>query len=78
MLHLDANPITINIWLQSYKEFVNAQNNIKHRILNIILANISKTISDIRLIPRDHVTYIHNYDCILSSSAYRYIQIGFM
>ena len=38
-------PLQLDIWLQSYEEFVNAKNNIKHRNLNI------------RLIPLDHVTY---------------------
>ena len=51
-------PFKLEIWLQSYDEFVNAQNNIKQKNLNTVLANISKSISDIQLIPLDHVTNV--------------------
>ena len=49
-------PLKLDVWLQSYEEYINAKNNIKQKILNTVFANISKTISDIRLIPLDHVT----------------------
>ena len=35
-------PLLLDIWLQSYKEFINATNNIKQRNLNTVFANISK------------------------------------
>ena len=38
-------PWKLHIWLQSYKEFVDAKNNIKQTKLNAVFANISKTIS---------------------------------
>ena len=45
MLHFYANPLQLDIWLQSYEEFVNAKNNIKQRNWNTVFANISKPIS---------------------------------
>ena len=45
MLHVDANPLQLDVWLQSYEEFDNAKNNIKQRNLNPVFANISKTTS---------------------------------
>ena len=42
MPHCDANTIQLDIWLQSYEEFVNAKNNIKQRNLNTVFANISE------------------------------------
>ena len=45
MHNFDANPFQLNIWLQSYKEFVDAKNNIKQRNLKTVFAYISKTIS---------------------------------
>ena len=38
-------PFKLDIWLQSYEDFVNAKNNIKHKNLNTVFANISKTTS---------------------------------
>ena len=38
-------PLQLDIWLQSYEEFVNAKNNIKERNWNTVFANISKPIS---------------------------------
>ena len=36
MLHFDANPIKKwIIWLQSYDQFINTKNNIKHTVINI-------------------------------------------
>ena len=43
VLHLDANPLQLDIWLQSYDGFDNAKNNMKQRNLNTGFANISKT-----------------------------------
>ena len=45
MLHFDANPLQLDIWLQSYEGFDNVKNNIKQRNLNTVFANISKTTS---------------------------------
>ena len=42
MLHFDANPIKLDIWVQSYEEF----------------ATVFANISDLQLIPFDHVTCI--------------------
>ena len=51
-------PLELDIWLQSYDAFVNTKNITKQNNLNTVFANISSTIiSDIRLIPLDHVTY---------------------
>ena len=41
---LMQTPLQLDIWLQSYKAFVNAKNNIKQRNLNTVFTNISKTI----------------------------------
>ena len=38
-------PSQLDIWLQSYEEFVNAKNNINQRTWNTVFANISKPIS---------------------------------
>ena len=38
-------PLQLDIWLQSYEEFVNAKNNLKQRNWNTVSANISKPIS---------------------------------
>ena len=38
-------PLELDIWLQSYEQFINTENNIKQRNLNSFFANISKTIS---------------------------------
>ena len=38
-------PLQLDIWLQSYKDFFNAKNNIKQRNWNTIFANISKPLS---------------------------------
>ena len=59
MLHFDANPIyNLDIWLQSYEEFVDAKNNIKQKELEHCFCQYLKTnIADIRLIPLDHVTF---------------------
>ena len=45
MLHFDANPLQLDIWLQSYDGFDKANNIMKQRNLNTVLANISKTTS---------------------------------
>ena len=50
---LMQSPLKLDIWLQSYEGFDNAKNNMKERNLNTVFANIS----DIRLIPLNHVTY---------------------
>ena len=42
MLHFDANPLQLDIWLQSYEGFDKAKNNMKQMNLNTVLANISK------------------------------------
>ena len=42
---LMQTPLQLDIWLQSYEEFVNAKNNIKQRNWNTVFANISKPIS---------------------------------
>ena len=41
-------PLKLDIWVQSYEDFVNAKNNIKQKNLNI------------RIIPLDHVTLVAN------------------
>ena len=56
MLNFDANPIDSDIKLQSYDQFINAENNKKQNNLTSFFANISKTICDIQLIHLDHVT----------------------
>ena len=56
MLRFDANTITIRYLVTGYEEFVNAKNINKQRNLNTVFANIAKTLSDIRLIPLDHVS----------------------
>ena len=38
-------PLKLDIWLQSYEEFVNAKNNIKQKNLDTVFANILKTTS---------------------------------
>ena len=40
---LIQTPLQLEIWLQSYEEFVNAKNDIKQRNLNTVFANISTT-----------------------------------
>ena len=45
MLHFDANPLQLDIWLQSYEGFDNAKNNMKQKHLNTVFVNISKTAS---------------------------------
>ena len=51
-------PLQLDIWLKSYAGFDNAKNNIKQRNLNPVFHQYLKNnISDIRLIPLDHVTY---------------------
>ena len=52
-------PFKLDIWLQSYERFDNAKNNMKEKNLKTVFANISKTTSRHRLIPLDHVTYLH-------------------
>ena len=42
---LMQTPLQLDIWLQSYEEFVNAKKNIKQRNWNTVFANISKLIS---------------------------------
>ena len=37
-------PLQLDVWLQSYEEFVGAKNNMKQRNLNTVIANILKTI----------------------------------
>ena len=44
---LMQTPFQLDIWLQSYAGFDNAENNIKQRNLNPVFANISKTTSPI-------------------------------
>ena len=44
----------MDIWLQSYDEFVIAKNNIKHCFCQYLKNNMA----DIRLIPLDHVTNV--------------------
>ena len=39
-------PLELDIWLQSYKQFINAENNIKQWNYNSFFVNISKTISE--------------------------------
>ena len=41
---LRQTSLKLDIWLQSYKQFVNTENNIKQKNLNTVFANISKTI----------------------------------
>ena len=43
------------IWLQSYEQFRNTQNNIKQKDLNSFFADLKNNICNIRLIPLDHV-----------------------
>ena len=50
-------PLQLDVWLQSYKRFDNAKNNMKQRNLNTVFAISQKQHPDIRLIPLDHVTY---------------------
>ena len=38
-------PLKLDIWLQSYEQFIKAENNIKQKNLNSFFANISKTLS---------------------------------
>ena len=63
MLHFDANPITMDIWLQSYEGFNNAKNNMKQRNLNehCFCQYLKNNIPDIRLIPLDHVYVLRNW-----------------
>ena len=42
---LMQTPLRLDIWLQSYEGFDNANNNMKQRNLNTVFANITKTIS---------------------------------
>ena len=42
---LMQTPLQLDIWLQSYEEFVNAKNKVKQRNWNTVFANISKPIS---------------------------------
>ena len=46
----------MDIWLQSYEEFVNAKNNIK-QFEHCFCQYLKNNMADIRLIPVDHVTY---------------------
>ena len=51
-------PYELDVWLQSYEQFISAENNIKQKISTSFFANISKTISATsELIPLDHVAY---------------------
>ena len=52
-------PLQLDIWLQSYKGFVNAKNNIKQKEFEHCFCQYLKyNITDIRLIPLDPVTYM--------------------
>ena len=42
---LMQTPLHLNIWLQSYEEYFNAENNIQQENVNTVFASISKTIS---------------------------------
>ena len=55
-------PLKLDVWLQSYEEFVNPKNNIKQKNLNTVFANIYQK-QYIRLIPLDHVTNM-TYDIL--------------
>ena len=60
---LMQTPLQLDIWLQSYEEFVNAKNNIKQRNLNTVFANTSKTIwptSDSFLLIMSHIAIYSN------------------
>ena len=48
-------PLKLYLCLQSYEEFVNAKNRMKQKNVNTVFANRS----DIRLIPLDHIAYVH-------------------
>ena len=61
-------PLQLDIWLQSYEEFVNAKNYIKQRKLNTAFANISKPIlptSDPFLLIMWHIACTVRRDCYL-------------
>ena len=56
-------PLQLDIWLQSYEEFVNGKNNIKQRNWNTVFANISKPLSptsDSFLLIMSHMTHYHS------------------
>ena len=63
MLNFDANPLQLDIWLQSYEGFDRAKNKIKQMNLNTVFANISKTTSPTSdsFLPLDHVTYVNSF-----------------
>ena len=50
----------------SYDQFINAENNMKQRILTSFFAKISNPISAIRFIPLDHVTNDENWQAWLT------------
>ena len=55
-----------HLWiLQSYEQFIQAENNIKQNNLNSFLAvwYLKNNVCDIRLIPLDHVTYKNKQNC---------------
>ena len=54
--NLTQTPLQLDIWLQSYEEYVNAKNNIK-QLEHCFCHYLKTNITDIRLIPLDHVTY---------------------
>ena len=51
-------PLKLGVWLQSYEDFFIAKNNIKQKDFEHCFCHYLKNnISDIRLIPVDHVTF---------------------
>ena len=66
---LMQTPLQLDIWLQSYEEFVNVKNVIKQRNWNTVFANISKPISqtsDSFLLIMSHILIKSKYNELIN------------
>ena len=66
-------PFKMDIWLQSYEDFFNAKNNIKHKNLNTVFGNISKTISltsDSFLLIMSHILITYTGSSVLPNKEF--------